>query len=287
MNFSGFNFDENTVNAIKTLDNNGRIPHAIVIEGKNREMLLETAKYLSMYAVCTSENKPCGQCAQCHKASNQAHADISYAYPEKKSKTYTIEQMRNIAKDAYVRPNEATSKVYIFEEADNRLSAIAQNSFLKLLEEPPVNVHFIMLCENAQKLLVTILSRCTVIRLKSEKNFSETAVDNAKSIVKGIISAREYDLLLAVNSLSDKDNSADTLEAVRLIMRDGIALLEGAGAIFDEELGKSLSARFTKGRLLKMIELTEDAGIKIKQNININLLTTWLCGEYRRISWQR
>ncbi|MEE1319350.1 MAG: hypothetical protein UHD05_07540, partial [Ruminococcus sp.] len=102
MNFSGFNFDENTVKAIKTLDNNGRIPHAIVIEGKNREILLETAKYLSMYAVCTSENKPCGQCAQCHKASNQAHADISYAYPEKKSKTYTIEQMRNIAKDAYI-----------------------------------------------------------------------------------------------------------------------------------------------------------------------------------------
>ncbi|MEE1318283.1 MAG: hypothetical protein UHD05_02130, partial [Ruminococcus sp.] len=188
---------------------------------------------------------------------------------------------------AYIRPNEAAAKVYIFEEADNRLSAIAQNSFLKLLEEPPSNVHFIMLCENAQKLLITILSRCTVIRLKSEKSFSETAVENAKSIVKGIISAREYDLLLAVNSLSDKDNSADTLEAVRLIMRDGIALLEGADSVFDEELGKSLATRFTKGRLLKMIELTEDAGIKIKHNININLLTTWLCGEYRRISWQR
>lgn len=287
MNFSEFNFDENTVNTLKTLDNNGRIPHAIIIEGKSKEKLLETAKYLSMYAVCTSENKPCGKCPQCHKASNQSHADITYAYPEKKSKTYTIEQMRNIAKDSYIRPNEATCKIYIFEEADNRLSAIAQNSFLKLLEEPPSNVHFIMLCENAQKLLITILSRCTVIRLKSKKTFSETAINNAENIINGIISAKEYDLLLAVNSLSDKDNSADTLEAVRLIMRDGIATLEGAGSVFNEELGKSLATRFTKGRLLKMIELTEDAGIKIKQNININLLTTWLCGEYRRISWQR
>lgn len=287
MNFSEFNFDENTVKKLKTLDNNGRIPHAIIIEGKNKEKLLETAKYLSMYAVCTSENKPCGKCPQCHKASTQSHADITYAYPEKKSKTYTIEQMRNIAKDAYIRPNEATCKIYIFEEADNKLSTIAQNSFLKLLEEPPSNVHFIMLCENAQKLLITILSRCTVIRLKSKKTFSETAINNAENIINGIISAKEYDLLLAVNSLSDKDNSADTLEAVRLIMRDGIATLEGAGSVFNEELGKSLATRFTKGRLLKMIELTEDAGIKIKQNININLLTTWLCGEYRRISWQR
>ncbi len=287
MNFSGFEFDSNSIKALSSLDNHGRIPHAIVIEGKNKEKLLEAAKFLSMYAVCTSDNKPCGECAQCHKASNQAHADISYAYPEKKSKTYSIDQMRDIAKDAYIRPNEAAAKVYIFEDADNRLSAIAQNSFLKLLEEPPKNVHFIMLCENAQKLLITILSRCTVIKLKSEKAFGETATENAKSIVKGIISSREYNLLLAANSLTDKDNAIETLEIVRLILRDGLAILTGSTAIFDEQLGKSLSARFTKDKIIGMIELTDNAGIKIKQNININLLTTWLCGEYRRISWQR
>ena len=43
----------------------------------------------------------------------------------------------------------------------------------------------------------------------------------------------------------------------------------------------------TKGKIIEMIELTDSSAIKIKQNININLLTTWLCGEYRRISWQR
>lgn len=287
MNFNVFDFDESTIKTVNTLDTNGRLPHAIVIESNDKDKSLELAKFLSMYAVCRAENKPCGECDQCHKASATAHADIKYAYPEKKSKTYSIEQMRDIASDSYIRPNEANAKVYIFEEADNRLSVIAQNSFLKLLEEPPKNVYFIMMCENAQKLLITILSRCTVIKLKSETKFDESSVGKAQSIVKSILSSREYDLLLAVNELCDKESADEILSAVKLILRDGLAILSGADAVFDKELGRSIASRFTRGKIIQMIELTEDTKIKIKQNININLLTTGLCGEYRRISWQR
>lgn len=287
MNFSGFDFDESVKKALSALDNHGRIPHAIIIESKNKEAALEAAKFLSMYVVCTSDNKPCKVCEQCHKAEIKAHADISYAYPEKKSKTYSIEQMRSIIKDSYIRPNEANAKVYVFEEADKRLTDIAQNSFLKLLEEPPQNVYFILLCESAQKLLVTILSRCTVVRLKNEVKISEKPLEYAEKIVKGIISSREYDLLLALNVLADKENADETLSTVRMILRDGLALSIGTKAVFNENLGKELASRFTKGKIIEMIELTDNSAIKIKQNININLLTTWLCGEYRRISWQR
>ena len=287
MNFSGFDFDESVKEALSALDNHGRIPHAIVIESKNREAALEAARFLSMYVVCTGDSKPCGVCEQCHKAEIKAHADISYAYPEKKSKTYSIEQMRSIIKDAYIRPNEADAKVYVFENADNRLSDIVQNSFLKLLEEPPQNVYFILLCESAQKLLVTILSRCTVVRLKNDVKIGEKPLEYAEKIVKGIISSREYDLLLALNVLADKENADETLSTVRMILRDGLALSIGTNAVFNEKLGKELASRFTKGKIIEMIELTDNSAIKIKQNININLLTTWLCGEYRRISWQR
>lgn len=287
MNFSGFDFDGSVKEALSALDNHGRIPHAIIIESKNKESALEAAKFLSMYAVCTSDNKPCKTCEQCHKAEIKCHADISYPRPENKSKTYSIEQMRNIIKDSYIRPNEANAKVYVFEEADNRLTDIAQNSFLKLLEEPPQNVYFILLCESAQKLLVTILSRCTVVRLKNEVKISEKALEYAEKIVKGIISSREYDLLLALNVLSDKENADETLSTVRMILRDGLAISVGTKAVFNEKLGRELASRFTKGKIIEMIELTDSSAIKIKQNININLLTTWLCGEYRRISWQR
>ena len=287
MNFSGFDFDGSVKEALSALDNHGRIPHAIIIESKNKESALEVAKYLSMYAVCTSDNKPCKTCEQCHKAEIKCHADISYPRPENKSKTYSIEQMRNIIKDSYILPNEANAKVYVLEEADNRLTDIAQNSFLKLLEEPPQNVHFILLCESAQKLLLTILSRCTVVRLKNEVKISEKALEYAEKIVRGIISSREYDLLLALNVLSDKENADETLSTVRMLLRDGLAITVGTKAVFNEKLGRELASRFTKGKIIEMIELTDNSAIKIKQNININLLTTWLCGEYRRISWQR
>ena len=60
----------------------------------------------------------------------------------------------------------------------------------------------------------------------------------------------------------------------------------GADAVFDEECAGELARRFTRAKLISMIELTENAKLKIPKHININLLTTWLCGEYRRISWQ-
>ena len=40
-------------------------------------------------------------------------------------------------------------------------------------------------------------------------------------------------------------------------------------------------------KLINMIELCDSSALQIKQNVNINLLTTRLCGEFRRISWQR
>ncbi len=287
MNFSNFDFDESTKELINTLDNNGRLPHAIIIESKDKEKSFELVRFLSMYAVCSSDNKPCNTCSQCIKASKKVHSDISYAYPEKKSKTYSIEQIRDIIADAHIRPNEANSKVYIFEEADNRLSVIAQNSFLKLLEEPPKNVYFFLLCENAQKFLITIRSRCNIVKLKSKENFNDLAISKGESIVKGILSTKEYDLMLALNALNDKDSYDEILSVVRLILRDGLAILSGGDSIFNATLGRAVATQFTKRVIIELINVTENSKIKIKNNINTNLLTTWLCGEYRRISWQR
>lgn len=287
MNFDGFEFDDNTRQILQTLDIQGRMPHAIVLECSDGTKSLELAKFISMYAVCDDANRPCGKCGQCHRAFNRAHADIKYAYPEKKSKTYSIDQMRDIIKDAYIKPNEANAKVYVFENAENRLSPVVQNSFLKLLEEPPQNVFFILLCTNSSKLLTTILSRTTVIRIKSEEVHSDIACQTARSIVNGILSSSEYDLLKALSLLLDKENASESLTVTKLLLRDGLAVGAGAKALSDKELGGVLARRFTRTQIMELIKACESANIKLTQNININLLTTWLCGEYRRISWQR
>lgn len=287
VNTSGFDFDRQTVDALSSLESNGRIPHAIIIEGSDKVKTLAAAKFLSMYAVCTADEKPCGVCNQCHKAQNATHADIYYAQPEGKSGGYSIKQLRKIIDDAYIIPNEANTKVYILADAESRLSAVQQNSLLKLIEEPPKNVVFIFTCENSRNFLITIRSRCTILRLRNEHSFDEDILEAARQIVSGMLSSKEYDLLKSLTVLSDKDKADDILSAVTLILRDGLMMLSGGRTRTDAQLARRLSLSFNKRKIMELIEVTESTKTKIAQYININLLTTWLCGEYRRISWQR
>lgn len=288
MNLSGFEFDKKTADALSALTSGGKLPHAIVLEAPDVQLLCEAAKALSEFAVCCEpENKPCGSCAQCRKALNKAHPDISYPEPTNKSKTYSIEQIRAVISDVYIRPNDADSKIYIFEQADERMTAVVQNAFLKVLEEPPQDVSFILLCQNSRRLLPTILSRCTVLRLGAEAAFSGEVLEYAAAIVNGILSPRGYDLMLALRPLGNKELAGDILGATAALLRDGLALLSGAGAELDPTLGARIAASLPKIALIELITLTRDAIPKTKTNININLFAAWLCGEYRRISWQR
>ncbi len=250
MNFDGFNFDSDTRRTLSLLVSANRLPHAVIIESRSAQKALEVATYLSAFAVCGSGEKPCGACKQCKNAFARAHCDIQYVKPDSKSKTgiYNIDQIRALAGDAQIRPNDADCKVYIFEEADKRFPEVSQNAFLKLLEEPPQRIYFFLLCQSAKALLGTIRSRCTVIR---------TGGDALPS------------------------------EDVKLLLRDALAVLSGGDALTDSETARLLAARLTRAKLIGMIELTDSSDYKLKQNININLLTTWLCGEYRRILWQR
>lgn len=273
---------------IKNITGSGRLPHAFIIEGGGEEAA-ELAKYLSGFAVCSEQDKPCGRCKNCVNAFAKTHADITYVYPDStsKSKTLSIDRIRELIKDAYILPNDSDSKVYIFENADSVFTEVTQNAFLKLLEEPPSGVYFILLCQSAKGLLPTILSRCSMINLGGESEIGEDAQKAAETIINGIISLSEYDLLLALRSLADKALADDILRSVKLILFDAVTVLSGAKANYKPELAKKLSSRFTRKKLLDMIELTDSSKYKLKQNININLLTTQLCGEYRRISWQR
>lgn len=277
-------------NALGSLTNGGSLPHAVIIESDSDEKAKRLATLLAMYTLCTGDDRPCGECTHCLKAENGTHPDVTNVLPDPKTKgkIYSMDTIRNIISDASVLPNEARGKVYIFEQTDHRLSnAVNQNALLKLLEEPPANVSFILICKSIQSLLPTILSRCTSVRLKGQELPEGEVLETARKIVSGIVSPSEYDLLLALNELGKNNNAEAVLAAVKILLRDALALLCGAKALCDPGLAKTAAARLTKQKLLQMAELCDDAVQKIKQHANINLLATWLCGEFRRISWQR
>jgi len=102
----------------------------------------------------------CDQCLTCRKINEEIHPDIHWVRPESKSRIITIDQMRELMQVISLKPTEAAWKVAVIVAAD-RLNVQAANAFLKTLEEPPPKSSLLLLSTDPERLLETILSRCS------------------------------------------------------------------------------------------------------------------------------
>lgn len=149
----------------------GRFPHAFIIEGEEGSGRHTLAKILAAAAVCEGENPPCGNCRVCDLVQRDGHSDVLTYAPE--GATFKIDTVREIRDNAYVMPIEAKRKVNILLDCD-KMNEPAQNAFLKVLEEPPEFMVFVLICQNAQSLLTTVRSRCVTLTVQNPE-LSEAA----------------------------------------------------------------------------------------------------------------
>ncbi len=145
--------------------------HAYIFEGDSG-LGKKNAATLFAAALCCENTPlaPCGTCPSCIGARAFTNPDIKYINSGDK-KSIGVDIMREIVTDAYIRPFESAKKVYIIEDA-HLLTEQAQNSFLKILEEPPQYTVFLILVPNSSFFLQTVISRCTTIQfmpLKKER----------------------------------------------------------------------------------------------------------------------
>lgn len=99
---------------------------------------------------------PCNQCASCRAMAAGNHPD----FIEMDAASHTgVENVRNIVDAAALLPVMGKKKIYLIDEA-HMLSKAAFNAFLKILEEPPAGVLFILATTDAEKILDTVRSRC-------------------------------------------------------------------------------------------------------------------------------
>ncbi len=196
---------------------NGRMPHASLINAPDMSAAVAQARRIAAAAVCEAQGKkPCSLCRHCRKAEAGIHPDIITIGritddKGKKKKQISVDQIRALSADACMLPNEAARKVYIIEDADS-MNPSAQNAALKLLEEPPLGAMFLLCAENAMQLLPTVRSRCAEFNLggrakteKQEKN------ELAKAYLKVIAAGDEAELLRWCCKNEGLDN-ASTLE---------------------------------------------------------------------------
>lgn len=193
MNFNNFIGNRAVISQLQALLKQNKISHAIMLDGATGLGKKTLAKIIAQAAVCAhrEDGVPCGVCSNCKKAEKGIHPDV--IFPEKSgvSQTYSIATIRDVRTDAYVAANEAFVKVYIFTDIDN-MGIPAQNALLKILEEPPKNVMFILTCESAFNMLATIRSRVQLFSLSPvssaelqtylAKNFPEQPSEHLKNI---------------------------------------------------------------------------------------------------------
>ena len=141
----------------------GRISHFYLISGPKGSGKHTLAKLLGAAILCQGKRKPCGTCDPCRKVKSGNHPDfITVDDPEKK--TVPVDLIRSARADIYIQPNEAEYKIYLFPRAQD-MQPPAQNALLKILEEPPKYGVFLLLTDNPDKLLPTVRSRCTELKM--------------------------------------------------------------------------------------------------------------------------
>lgn len=165
MRFKYFLGNEKIKEQISALLDTGRLPHAVILEGEQGMGKHVLAREIAAALVCRSEEKPCYQCSQCKKAVSHIHPDIFEYTPEGGARSFHKEMIQKVIDDVFMSPNEAPFKVYILANA-HLMSESAQNAILKILEEPPSYVRFILTVNNKSALLQTVLSRSVVFTLE-------------------------------------------------------------------------------------------------------------------------
>ncbi len=176
--------------AVENSVRENRIPHAIIIEGDCGTGRHTLCEFIAKSAVCTEDVRPCGVCKNCHLADIGSHPDVSVILPEDGKKNISVAQIRALKNETFVKPHMAKRRVFVIDFADT-MNDQSQNALLKVLEEPPGNIIFILIAESKASLLETIISRCVILSLntppiedgleylKSREKYSESEILSA------------------------------------------------------------------------------------------------------------
>lgn len=146
----------------------------------------------------------CEHCPHCIKLAHSTHPDLTWV--SKSGKRISIEQVRDLQQKALYPPVEASKKIYVIESVED-LSLEAANSLLKILEDPPRYLVFILLAKSTN-ILPTILSRCQIVKLPTPPR---SQVE--KSLAERGLSPHEIEYLLGVtHGALPEDSLIDTVK---------------------------------------------------------------------------
>ena len=277
---SDFDLTDTLRGEIDSSISNRRVPHALIISSGDYQSRIDLATYISAACLCMSEDvAPCGDCRSCRKIFSDIHPDVQFFEREKDKKEFSVKIVRDYIKpEAFIKPNESDGRVFIIKDAET-MNVSAQNAFLKILEEPPKGVRFILCCDNSATMLETIRSRATVYSLIN-KNQSDEIDEQVQSLAVEftdlLVGSNEYEFM-SKSMVFDKDKELfkKVLGKMQILFRDALAVKNGAQMLSGEkDCAYKLASSLSTNNLLNLIGKVDELADSINKNANLNLLLT-------------
>ena len=234
----------------------GALSHALLFTGPGDR--LAAARFAASAFQCTGQDRPCGVCPACRKVREDIHPDVS-AVRDDDHKFISVETVREVRKDAYIRPNEGARKVYLFPDCA-LLTEQDQNVLLKLVEEGPPYAAFLFCAENPAAVLQTLRSRCVELKLQPSAPPPSEEDGDGEALCRGLLkrkrgSAAELAVRLEKKKLT-REALAALLERSEALLSQALVLLYGGSAeAGDRRLAEDIGKRLTKTQIVRTIEL--------------------------------
>jgi len=239
------------------------------------------AKMLSLAVVCEvrDRGRPCLVCSHCDKALRGIHPDITNISKPEDKRDILVDQVRELRRDVYILPNEASQKAYVIHEAET-MNHSAQNALLQVLEEPPQHVVFILCTNNPSALLQTVRSRSIILSRNAEENntdFSENERGEELSPASAFLIALSRDdvaLMRCMFQIEKLDRLAlasfltEVREQIVLSFKENLTL---------ESVHNSASEKNSLNFLVHVEKLLSKAENMLRLNVNAGHIAGMIC----------
>lgn len=255
---------------------NRSISHAYLIVGDRSIDKLGLAENFVKAILCREgEADSCERCPSCNKINHGNHEDVIYLCAEGNSiKDEAVEALQSRIKK---KPYVGDRNIVILQDADT-MTLRAQNRLLKTLEEPSPGTVLILLSENMENLVQTILSRCVIYRLNLYETMEyKNALEGAIIIADMLLDGRgfyEISKQLSEHTVS-KEAAFEFLDALESWYRD-LAIFEydsGQQMLFHinrlDDIRKR-SRLYHRNSIEKAVASIEEAKNDLNRNLNIN-----------------
>ena len=254
-------WNRNLYERIRAAADRGAVHHALLLTGPTGSGKGELARFIAAAMECQApQGRPCGVCPACRKVFDGIHPDV-IAVRDEERKLLSVDTVRQVCADAYIRPNEGARKVYVFEDS-GQLDGRCQDILLKTVEEGPRYAAFLFLSENAAAILPTIRSRCVELKLRGGEETEENGamVDRAVELGDYLCQKREdvlaaYLCSLEGAKLKRTDLTAFLSAAAELCTQALLCQYGRHPAKIYEEMAEKLAKSLTKEQLAGIIEI--------------------------------